>query len=161
MLNKFLLKAKNFFNQPLFHIVWFLPVWFLLGISKLIIRFVPFKLIIFFIGREINASIRPELLSKDQELYLTKIRLLISYVASHTPWDSNCFPQVLVARFFLGFCGIPYVVHFGLMRDLTSSNIVAHVWIMAGSFRVTGKNNGQSFTIVRSFASTQYFNKAL
>jgi hypothetical protein len=112
-------------------------------------------------GREINASIKPELLSQDQGLHVAKIRILICYVASHTPWNSNCFPQVLVARFFLGFCGIPYVVHFGLMRDLTSSNIVAHVWMMAGSIRVTGKNNCQSFTIVRSFASTKYFDKPL
>lgn len=73
---------------------------------------------------------------------------LIAMTSRYTPWDSNCFPQAVVARLLLGLYGIPYALYFGLRRDAESGELKAHAWVIAGKVAVTGGHSFNGFTVV-------------
>ena len=77
----------------------------------------------------------------------------VRLAARYTPWDSNCFPQAVVARLLLGLYGIPYALFFGLRRDPDSGAMLAHAWVAAGRVRVTGGESFGQFTVVGVFVS--------
>lgn len=89
---------------------------------------------------------RARLLDPAQEARALQIGRLVRMTAVYTPWDSNCFPQAVVARLLLGLYGIPYVLNFGLMRDPAGGEMKAHAWVTAGA------SFGQ-FTTVGCFVS--------
>ena len=144
-------KWLSFWNLPLFIKAWFLPVWLLLGMSKVLILTFEFRRIAPFFGRSAGVTSWLPLITNNQASRALSIGRLIKLSARYTPWDSNCFPQAIAARLLLGLYRIPYALYFGLMRETSTQKIKAHAWVSAGKVNVTGGNSFRQFTVVHCF----------
>jgi hypothetical protein len=146
-------KVRSFLQQPIFIKLWFLPLWFLLGVCKAFIFTVSFKRLAPIFGVTLGISVLVPLLPPDQEQLALKIGRAVRLAANYTPWDSNCFPQAIAARILLGLYRVPYVLYFGLMREPQTSEIKAHAWVAAGRVNVTGGASFDVYSVVGVFAS--------
>ena len=146
-------KTINFLYKPLWIKLWFLPTWLLLGLAKSLIFMVSFKKLAPHLG--VSAGIAPwiPLLDSPAELRALQIGRVVRLAAGYTPWDSNCFPQAVVARLLLGIYRIPYALYLGLRKDHETGEMKAHAWVAAGKIRVTGGNSFHQFTAVGCFIS--------
>jgi hypothetical protein len=127
--------------------------WTLLGVSRLAILLLPFRLVRRALGERRDAGTPPAVAALDDatKVRAARIAAAVGLSARHTPWRSECYPQALTARLLLGMARIPHVVSFGVRRD--AGNLVAHAWVHAGDVPVTG-GTGHSYTEVGSFAWT-------
>ena len=143
-------KVSNFYSQPRFVKFWFIPVWFLLGLSKVLIFTIPFQRLAPRLG--VRTGIEPwvPLLTPKQTHRARLIGRVVQMSARYTFWNANCFPQAITARWLLGLYDVPYVFFFGLSRD-TSDTLNAHAWVAAGPVRVTGGYSFHHFNVVGCF----------
>jgi hypothetical protein len=148
-------KAGHFFDQPVFIKLWFLPVWLLLGLSKLIIRLVSFNRLAPRLGIHVGTNAMVPLLDERQERRALMIGRVVRLAAGYTPWDSNCFPQAVAAKLLLSLYRIPYAIYFGLGKESADSGTQAHAWVAAGKIRVCGGASFDQFTVVGCFVSSQ------
>lgn len=146
-------KLTSFLRLPAFIKIWFVPLWILLGIAKALIFFVSFKKLASHLGVNMGVSPLIPLIPRDQEIRAMLIGRAVQLAAKYTPWNSNCFPQAIVARFLLGLYRIPYALYFGLRRAPTKTELEAHAWVCAGKVSVTGGASFDQFTVVGVFAS--------
>lgn len=102
----------------------------------------------------VGVAVRIPLLNFSQEMRAWQISQVIYLVARYTPWNSNCFPQAIVARLLLGFYRIPYTLCFGLMRDPHTGEFKAHAWVAAGRVCVTGGTGFDQYTVVGCFIAS-------
>lgn len=145
-------RLRNFFRHPLAEQAAFVPVWLLLGMARLAIRLVPFDRLAAALGTARGTHAAVPLLSRGQQARARRIAAIVPWVAAHTPWDSNCFPQALVARLLLGLAGVPWSLFFGLQRD-DERALSAHAWVAAGPVNVTGGASFGRLTVVACFTS--------
>ncbi len=146
-------KARSFLRQPLFVQLWFLPVWFLLAISKVLIFTIPFQRLAPRLGVRTGIAPWVPLLTPEQTHRARLIGRLVQMTARYTFWNANCFPQAIAARWLLGLYNVPYVFFFGLSRDASdAAGMKAHAWVVAGPVRVTGGYSFHQFTVVGTFA---------
>lgn len=129
----------------------FVAAWVALGLAELLIIALPFSVIRRLLGEHQSESVQqePRPLTPQQRASARRIGAVVAAAAAHAPLRSDCYPQALTARMFLGLRRIPHVVCFGVRRD--GDALVAHAWIRAGDLVVTG-GNGQSYTEVGRFA---------
>lgn len=146
-------KFLSFLRQPAFIKIWFVPLWISLGLAKILIFLVSFKIIAPYLGVNLGLSPPVSYLLRDEEQRAILIGRAVRLAAKYTPWNSNCFPQAIVARALLGFYRIPYVLYFGLRLASTAAELEAHAWVCAGKVSVTGGTSFDRFTIVGVFAS--------
>ena len=146
-------KARSFVGHPSLIQFGFIPTWLLLGLAKALIFIVPFRRLAAQLGEHAGVAPWVPVLTADQEARALLIGRLVRIASLYTPWDSNCFPQAVVARWLLGGYGIPYALYFGLMRAPDSGEMKAHAWVAAGRIRVTGGSSFGQFTVVGSFVS--------
>ncbi len=145
-------KFRNFFGRPSFEKLWLFPVWLLLGLSRLLILSLPFRMLAPLLG--IRAGIAPfvPLVDPEAEARALSIGRVVQLAARFTPWVSNCFPQAFTARILLGLYGIPYALFFGLESG-SASGLSAHAWVACGKIRVTGGQSFGRFAVVGCFSS--------
>jgi hypothetical protein len=147
-------KARSLARQPV--LIWLLlvPSWVLLGLARALILARSFQRLSHWLGRKADGlePVRP-VISPHQATRAVQIGRVIRMAARYTPWTSNCFPQAVVARVFLGLFGIPYALYFGLRRDLTQSEMQAHAWVVAGDVPVTGGESFSRYTAVGVYLS--------
>lgn len=153
MFDRLIRKASNLWRQPLFVWAWLTPVWLLLGVAKALIIAVSFKRISPLFGDSGGIDPLRPLIEPSQVNRAIQIGRVIRMAARYTPWDSNCFPQAIVARVLLGFNGIPYAMYLGLRRDPSGPGLQAHAWVAAGRIDVTGGASFSRFTVVSMFLS--------
>ena len=146
-------KIISFLRQPFFVKCWFIPLWFLLGMAKLMIFIISFRKLAPLLGRHIGVNAAIPLASPEKEQTARLIGRALRLAAKYTPWDSNCFPQAVAARVLLGLYNVPYALYFGLNRNSATSEMNAHAWVRAGRVRVTGGESFGAFTVVSVFAS--------
>lgn len=146
-------KILSFLRQPLFIQFWFVPLWFMLGVSKFLIFTIQFQTLAKLLGQPIGINPWLPLLDSCQARRALLIGRAVRLAGKYTPWESNCFPQAIAARCLLGLYGIPFMLYFGLQRDPESSEIKAHAWVAAGKVRVTGGLGFDRFTVVGCFVS--------
>jgi hypothetical protein len=144
-------KARGFLRQPLFVQFWFVPVWVLLGISKVLIFTIPFQRLAPRLGERTGIAPWVPLLTPEETHRARLIGRVVQMTARYTFWNANCFPQAITARWLLGLYDVPYVFFFGLSRD-TGDGMKAHAWVAAGPVRVTGGYSFHQFTVVGCFA---------
>ena len=144
-------KSASFLRQPIWLQVWFLPTWFLLGISKVLIFTIPFQRLAPRLGVRTGVASWVPLLTPEQAHRARLIGRVVQMTARYTFWTANCFPQAITARWLLGLYGVPYVFFFGLSRD-AGDGMKAHAWVAAGPVRVTGGYSFHQFTVVGCFA---------
>lgn len=146
-------KARSFARRPRFEQAWFVPAWLLLGLSRSLILFCPFRTWASHLGRHTGTAPWIPLTDVRHEAKAHAIARVVAMAANHTPWESNCFPQAVTARVLLGLYGIPYCLFFGVNRNPGDTSMQAHAWVAAGKIRVTGGASFDQFTVVSCFAS--------
>jgi hypothetical protein len=149
-------KGCAFFRQPKFVILWAVPVWLALGVAKTLIFTVPFRRLAIHLGHQAGVNPFVPLVSAESEQRAFLIGRAIALAARHTPWNSNCFPQALVARFLLALYNVPCALYFGVKRDPASGQFQAHAWIAAGRVYVTGGDGFDHFTVTAIFVFTAF-----
>lgn len=146
-------KLRSLARLSGFEIAWLLPAWILLGLFRLAILLTPFRHLARWLGVHEGIAAWVPLLDPSAEARALSVARVVQTAARHTPWDSNCFPQALVARLLLGAYGVPYAVFFGVMRDVEANSLKAHAWVSSGRVSVTGGRSFDRFTVVAFFVS--------
>jgi len=136
---------------PPFTVVWLGPVWGLLGLCRLAILVVPLRRLAPLLGQDMGPCAYVPLATPRQIARARDIRRTIGLAAGYCPWQAACYPQALAARLLMGLHGVPYAVHFGLLRRGGNERFVAHAWVVCGPVAVTGGDGFKIYTIVRSF----------
>lgn len=150
-LHTFRRKAQSFLRQPAFVKIWFVPLWFILGLSKALLFAVSFKRLAHYLGQSMGIFAWVPLVDTVQQEQAMQIGCAVRLAARYTPWDSSCFPQAMAARLLLGWYGVPYALCFGVMKDACSAELKAHAWVTAGRVTVTGGDRVDRFTVVSVF----------
>lgn len=138
---------------PLFTLLWLLPVWVVLGLSKAVIFTLSFRRLAPHLGLATGTEPWVPLLDSAQTARALQIGRVVRLAARYTPWNSNCFPQAVAARLLLGVYAVPYALYFGLMHKPGSKELKAHAWVAAGRVAVTGGASFAQFTVVGVFVS--------
>ena len=146
-------KARNFARRSRFEQAWFLPVWLLLGISRFVILFIPFRRLAPRLGIHSGITVWVPLIDSSQESKALLIARVVQTAARFTPWVSNCFPQAVAARVLLGLYHVPYCIFFGLVRDPVNATMKAHAWVASGKVSITGGLSFDQYTVVGCFVS--------
>jgi hypothetical protein len=96
------------------------------------------------------------ILSKKKIQYAAALRRSIQLAAQHTPWNSNCLTQAMVAKFWCHHLKIPYVLYIGFAKDKTKpEGYAAHAWLTAGPIAITfGYSFSRNHNIQWHFASS-------
>lgn len=157
MIQHLLRKSTSFLNAPLFTKVWFTPAWLILGLSRMAILVVPFRVIAKWLGRQTGLAANAPLLTATQRKQAILVGRTVRLAARYAPWHANCFAQVVTAGCLLRVYGIPHSVCFGLKRaDAENKTMDAHAWIAAGDIAVTGGDSFNLFTVVAVFHRTPH-----
>jgi hypothetical protein len=130
-------------------------VFALLGIARLALRVVPFRRLARHLGplQAETAADAPV----DHLAQARRVALAIARVSPHTPWESNCFPQALTAKFWLRRRGIPTTLYLGVALNRPSMDhpalpdMEAHAWLRCGPLFVTGGRGHERFTVAACF----------
>ncbi|RCV91007.1 lasso peptide biosynthesis B2 protein [Billgrantia montanilacus] len=146
-------KIRSLVAKPAFFKIWFLPVWCLLGVSKIMILKAKFCQMEKFLGRKLGVSVLVPLLDSKQQNRAIQVGHVVRVVSHYTPWESNCFPQALTALIMLRLYRVPYLLSFGLRRCASTRDCQAHVWLVAGPVCVTGGYGFSSYALVGSYLS--------
>ena len=149
-----LIKIGRFSRRPIFVQLWIIPVWCMLGISKLLILLVSFRRLLPFLGKSVGVFPWVPLVSGEGEARALLISNVVTTAARYTPWESNCFPQAIVARVLLGLYGVNYCLYFGVRRTAGKVPFDAHAWIASGRVAVVGRRSFRRYTVVGIFAAT-------
>ncbi len=148
-----LTRLRRYFRYPLFVKLWFLPVWFGLGLARLAILTLSFKRLVPGLGVSTGVAPWLPLLDQTQAGRARHIGEVVRLAARYTPWESNCFPQAVVSRQMLAWYRVPYCLFFGVRRQPANSEFEAHAWVAAGPVRVIGGAGFNRFTVVGVFAA--------
>ncbi len=145
-------KLSSYTSLPLFHKLWFVPIWLMLGLARAMVLVVPFRLIAPILGQGLGTSAAVPLAGPKQETRARQIGQTIRLASRYSPWDANCLAQAIVARIVMGLYGVPYVLFFGLSRSAGQAGLDAHAWTVSGRVAVTGGYSFDRFTIVGVYA---------
>jgi hypothetical protein len=130
-------------------------VFVMLGLARLTLLVLPFRRLAQHLGPlhgETSADAPP-----DHLVQARRVALAIARVSSYTPWESNCFPQALAAKFWLRRRGIPTTLYLGVALNKTEVDgstrpgMEAHAWLRCGPFLVTGGRGHERFTVTANF----------
>lgn len=152
MLNLILRKLQRFWSLKTTDKALLFLVYFLLGISRLVVLTVPFRFYARYLGDYKKVSINNIPLSEKHTRRAKELRWMINKLARMTPWNSNCLAQAMTASVLLKREKIPYALYFGLRRNPTL-NIEAHAWVQAGTMNITGSMHQNNFKVVGTYTS--------
>jgi hypothetical protein len=142
-------KLSALLNRPAFELLWAGPVWAALGVSRVLLKVIPFAKLAPWLGRHTATDHAIFTLPQEQQARARAIGRTVQFAARHTPWLSTCFTQVIVARCLLQLYRVPYAIYFGLERD--AEGLKAHAWITAGDVSVTGGLGFDRYVVVGCF----------
>lgn len=139
-------KLKTFLELNITQLLFLPLVWILLGITRVIILLVPFKIIF-------RIFLKP----RHKVYYPHKISLAISIgksvaiMAKYTPWESKCLAQGLVTRFLFRIFSIPSIFYIGVNYD-KENKFISHAWVNLNDITVVGgADSFNSFRIIQQF----------
>lgn len=146
-------KASSFRRYPAWVKAWFLPVCALLGLARVLIVLLPFARLSSSLGVAAGTLAWAPLLAEEDRGRARQIGQVIQLAARQLPWRTDCLPQAVVARWLLGWYGLPYVLFFGMRREPGSDAMQAHAWVVSGPVRVTGGHGFGHYAVVGSYVS--------
>ena len=123
----------------------------LLGIARLAVLVLPFKRLAVSLDRHQNETDMQ--ISASDLNFARKVGQAVCSAANHTPWESVCLPQAVVAQWMLKRRRIAGTLYLGVAKDVTKPEILAaHAWLRCGSIILTGAAGHQQFTVVTTFS---------
>ncbi|MEO1729404.1 MAG: lasso peptide biosynthesis B2 protein [Pseudomonadota bacterium] len=132
------------FAAPILYVV--------LGLARAMVLSMPFRSYAPLLGELAQDNAACASPSASEANRAMRIGYLIEGVAQFTPWNSNCLAQAIVASLCLRLLKIGYSVHFGVAKSGDgAASLEAHSWVMAGEYPVTGFEEAQGMTCLRTF----------
>jgi len=122
----------------------------LLGVFRLMIIALSFSRLEQLLGERFRES--PDEIPAAEQAQVRRVRWAIRAVSSHTPWNSNCFPQALTARLLLRRRNISSTVYLGARFSEENSELKAHAWLRSGSIYVTGGDGSKNHGAIAAFS---------
>lgn len=144
-------KLTKFIKQSFKMKLLLISAFFISGIMRLLILFVPFKKIVLLMGEENRDS--QDQISDPLASKALKVGWAVNTICNHTPWESKCYVRSLTAQFILKLLKIPSTIYFGVAWDETK-NLIAHAWLRCGQYVLTGESGKDRFKCL-SFYSTK------
>lgn len=148
-------RVSKFLSLPLSEQFLFVQAWCLLGRARLGILTVSFKRLVRHLQHHREMMDDPPLAPGQLET-ARRIGQLVATAARHTPWQSLCLAQVLVAQRLLARHGIPGQFFLGVAKDMGDSvdrpQMEAHAWLGCGGVIVNGAPGHEAYTVVSAFS---------
>jgi len=131
-------------------------VFVLLGVARLALRVIAFRRLARTLG-PLQAETPPDA-PPDHLAQARRVSLAIARISPYTPWTSNCFPQALAAKYWLGRRHIPATLYLGVALTKTDnaprSEMTAHAWLRCGPMMVTGGPGHERYTVTARFGGS-------
>lgn len=127
-----------------------LYTFFLCGIVRLMILIVPFPRIRAHLGKH-NTQSTTEVERRNYRIAY-KVRRIVTATAKHTPWQSKCLVQAIVAQHLLKRYHLGTTLYFGVAKD-ENEKLLAHAWLRYGTMMVTGGQGTDRFQVVGCFSN--------
>ena len=124
-------KARTFLDQTSADRWLFCEAVALLGLARLAILTVPFRLLASLLSRA------PETSTCDQALLL-RVRRAVTTAARNVPWNAVCLPQAMAAKAMLARRGRGSALHLGATFN-AKGKLISHAWLSAGGIVVVGE----------------------
>ncbi len=147
-------KARTLTTFSALEVAFVLPAFLLLGLARLAILLLPFRVYARHFGAVATLKPAPSVPSEADLKRARSVGRVVRSVANVTPWASLCLAQAMVAALLLRLIDVPYCVFFGVAptQDQKNANpLDAHAWIMTGDAAVTGGRGHRRFTVVQVF----------
>jgi len=126
-----------------------LEAWLYLGVARIALLVLPFRLISRRLGPQLAAS--DDSVSKGvASPEARRVSRAISVMAQHTPWESACLAQAIAGKSMLGRRGVPSILYLGTRTDETG-NLAAHAWLRVGTTVVLGGPDDRVFAALAAF----------
>ena len=149
-------KWHKFWQLPHEKRMLLIQVAFLLAIHRLRIIILPFRLLKHTYGKSCGNQVFSLIALAHNISYAHHLSVVVQLVARNTPWKANCLVQAMTVRTLLAKHKHPYVMFFGVAKttdSMSETELYAHAWVTCGGVYVTGGDNIEPFTVVRTFAS--------
>ena len=145
-------KSITFWGMQFKYKLLFIINFMLCGIARAAINLFPFPRLSPYLGQFQKTTILSTLVSNQQRQRARLIGNSVRLAAKHTPWDSSCLTQAMVAKFWCRFYRIPYILYIGFTKSAEEpSGYKAHAWITAGPVAITGGNGLADYHVVSSY----------
>jgi len=144
-------KVKKFIQLSWKEKKYITEAFFLTGLFRFAILFIPFNKLASFAGIYNEESF--EQINAFENINVKKIGWSISVASKYTPWESKCLVQALTAQSMLKKRNISGTLYLGVAKD-KKNNPIAHAWIRSGDIIVTGGSVCNCFTTVAKFANS-------
>lgn len=138
---------------PIAQKFWFVFSFFYSGVVRLAVLLLPFRWLSPHLGAYLQNQQFNALATEEQEKLAWKIGRITETACKHTPWESKCLVQAIVANQLLKFYKIPCVLYMGVVKPKAGEDLKAHAWLCVGRWVITGRDGHQSFTIVSTFVT--------
>lgn len=126
-----------------------IEAFFALFVSFVAVRYVPFRSLSTWLGRQdIESSSNISDLHDD---IAKNIGWAVEIVSRNAPWKSRCLAQAISAWWMLFHRGIVGTIYIGVAPNEPGKLFNAHAWIRCGNRIVTGGSNQENFRVLSSF----------
>ena len=116
-----------------------------LGIFRLALLTLKFPLLARWLGRPSTESVDPD---PQNRAALQVVGWAVRTAAGLVPWEANCLPQAITAKFLLRSRGVGSTLYLGLRQD---DALRAHAWLKVGSVFVVGEDGAARHSVVATF----------
>lgn len=128
----------------------FLIAYMLMGLVRMCIFLLPFKLIAPILGQK--NQVTPLEVKRENITKAAKIGYIVNVSSRYTPWESKCLVRAITALLLLRLIRIPSTLYLGMGKD-DSNKLIAHAWLRCGEHIITGAEESAKFKAVMNFAS--------
>lgn len=150
-------KLKRFKSFTLQDKLFLIKVFFITGIFRMAMLYVPFSRLKNYMGKS-NVESKNSI-AKEEYDEAIRIAWAVNLAAKYTPWESKCLVRALTAQYFLFKRNISSTLYLGVSKerilnpknsDSKSEDLIAHSWVRCGDVFVTG-GNGEHYAVVAKF----------
>lgn len=133
-LSRFYNRLKRYLKLDFKDKIIIIRIFILSAIARFAMLIVPFKILKRFLG---NAKEESKYRPNDEEIeYIKKISTYIRRICKHTPWQSKCLVQAIIAQRLLVSKKIESTMYLGVGKN--NNEMIAHAWVLCGDYYVSG-----------------------
>lgn len=149
-------KVKTFFKVDWKTKYLAVKIFLLCGIARVLILIVPFRKLQPYLGRHNEETSYK--IEKETYKVAHQISWMTQSIATHTPWQSKCLVQAIVAQYLLKKKSIPTTLYLGVTKS-ERKGLLAHAWLRCGKMYITGGRSKDAFKIISKFSNEQLIKK--
>jgi hypothetical protein len=133
-------------RQRLYRIRLLVEATVLLAITRLVIFFLPFRIIAFALNRSFGVLSQP----RERERTRNDIRWAVERGARCLPGETVCFPKGVAAHIMCRARGIDSVLYYGALSS-PAEGLIAHVWLKDGNTGIVGHSVAHRYSVLAQF----------